>query len=131
MNEVKFDNLRMWTTFRNGVHTLEISIESGFAEFVIAIALSQGDFEVIERDKQRAVFLHAALHDPFQLKETALNQVEQRRYLDVILHGSMHDVERFLTEKDHGIANGSISNMVRITCGREPSLMRQGHWFAA
>lgn len=131
MKEIVFRDLRMLASSRNGVHSLEISIASGFADFVATVALKKEDFEVIESDKQRAVLLQAALHQPFQLASTAPNAVEQRLYLDIILHGSVADVEGFLTEKDHGVANGAISNMVRITCGKDQTLMRQGHWFSA
>jgi hypothetical protein len=129
MTEVKFEELRMLASSCDGVYSLEIAIASGFADFFVTIPLSRIDFEVIGGDKQRAAFLQAALHDPFQLKATALGAAEQRRYLNIILHGSESDVEAFLTEKDHGIANGAISNMVYMTCGKEQSLMRQGKWF--
>lgn len=127
--EVKFEELRMLASSCDGAYLLEIAIASGFADFVVTIPLSRIDFEVIEGDKERAAFLQAALHDPFQLKATALGATEQRRYLNIILHGSESYVEAFLTEKDHGIANGAISNMVYMTCGKEQSLMRQGKWF--
>lgn len=129
MKELKFDHLRMWASSCDGTHSLEFAIASGFADFFVTIPLTQLDFEILERDEERAAFLQAALHDPFQLQATALGAMEQRRYLDVILHGSRSDVEEFLTDKDHGRANGAISNMVRITCGKEPSKMRRGRWF--
>ncbi|MFQ1689573.1 hypothetical protein ACK39A_13525 [Aeromonas veronii] len=130
MKKIKYDALRMQASFCDGVYSLNISITSGFADFVVTIPLSRPDFEVIEKDIERAAFLQAALHEPFQLRATALDEVELRRYLDVILHGSKLYVEDFLTQKDHDVANGAISNMVRITCGREQSLMRQGKWFS-
>lgn len=129
MTEVRFDELRMLASSCDGACLLELAIASGFADFSVTIPLRQPDFEVIERDEERAAFLQAALHDPFQLQATALGVEEQRRHLDIILHGSKSDVEEFLTEKDHGVANGAISNMVRITCGKEQSLMRRGKWF--
>jgi len=129
MKEIEFKKLRMIATSSGGVYRLEISIASGFVDFLVTIGLNQQDFEVIGKDEERAAFLHAALHRPFQRQKTALGEAEQRQYLDVILHGSESEVESFLTDKDHGAANGAISNMIRITCGREQSLMRQGNWF--
>ena len=82
----------------------------------------------MEADAERAAFLQAALHHPFQLKETNLDLVEQRQYLDTILHAPKNETEEFLTRLDR-IANGAISNMVRITCGRELETMRNGIWF--
>ncbi|MGL6394614.1 hypothetical protein ACSZMV_11925 [Aeromonas veronii] len=95
MKEIKFDALRMQASFCDGVYSLNISIASGFADFVVTIPLSRPDFEVIEKDIERAAFLQAALHEPFQLRATALDEVELRRYLDVILHGSKLCVEDF------------------------------------
>lgn len=111
------------------VYSLELAVSSGFADFFVTISLSRPDFEVLEQDEERAAFLQAALHDPFQLQSTVLSATEQRQYLDVILHGSRSDAEAFLTDKDHGRANGAVSNMVHLTCGYEQSLMRSGIWF--
>ncbi|MEM6525948.1 MAG: hypothetical protein AAF693_19270 [Bacteroidota bacterium] len=113
----------------NGNHTLSLSIASGFVDFEITIPLAEKDFNVIQVDAERAAFLQAALHHPFQLKETSLSTKQQRNYLDVILHAPKAEVEKFLTEKDHGSANGAISNMTRITCSKDQTLMRKGQWF--
>lgn len=131
MKELKFDHLRMWASSCDGTYSLELAISSGFAGFFVTIPLAQIDFEVLEIDEERAALLQAALHDPFQLQATALVAIEQRRYLDVILHSSRSEVEDFLTDKDHGRANGAISNMVHITSGKEWSEMRRGKWFKA
>lgn len=119
----------MIATDCDGSYSLKISIASGIVDFMVTINLSCQDFEVIERDDERAALLHAALHHPFQLKDTALNEVKQRNFLNKILHASKSDVEKFLTNMDHGTANGAISNMIRITCKKDQSLMRKGHWF--
>jgi hypothetical protein len=130
MSRIKFDHLYMVAAHSEYGYSLEICVASGFADFVITIKLNERDYEVLQKDGERAAFLQAAFHHPFQLRDTALSESAQREYLDVILHGTKPDVEAFLTEKDHGGANGAISNMVRITCGRDQSLLRQGHWFA-
>jgi hypothetical protein len=129
MKKIKFNNMQMIATEYDGIYCLEIGVTSGHAEFMININLTKQDFEIIEKNEERAALLHAALHHPFQLKKTWLTQPEQRRYLDVILHGKQSLVESFLTELDHGTANGALSNMLRITCKREQSIMRQGRWF--
>ena len=129
MSKIVFKNLRMIATSNKGEHILSISVESGFVGFEVSISLTKEDFAVIESENERAAFLQAALHHPFQLKETRLGDAEQRRYLDMILHAPESEVEHFLTDLDHGAANGAISNMVRITCGKDQALLRCGQWF--
>lgn len=129
MGEIVFRDLRMVLLSDEGVHSLELAVASGHADFRVSIPLTEHDSAVIENDQERAALLQAALHQPFQLKETWLDESEQRLYLDVILHAPEADVEAFLTEKDHGRANGAISNMVRITRGKDPSRLRGGRWF--
>ncbi|CAA0117815.1 Uncharacterised protein [BD1-7 clade bacterium] len=132
MKELKkrvFHNLRMILLSSEEGFSLDLAVASGHADFSISIELSEKDYLVIDSDEERAAFLQAALHHPFQGKETWLTESEQRNYLDIILHSPEETVEAFLTEKDHGRAHGSISNMVRITCGREQSILRSGHWF--
>lgn len=112
----------------NGV-SLFVLISSGFADFEVKVALEEKDLQVLQTDSERSAFLQAALHQPFQVRETALSEVEQRRYLDIILHSPVADVEKFLTTLDHGSANGAISNMLRITRGRNQQVLRSGAWF--
>jgi len=103
-SKIIFENLRMTILSGNGKHSLSLCVESGFVGFEVTIPLTEQDFAVIETENERAAFLQAALHHPFQLKET-------------------------LTEMDHGAANGAISNMVHITCGKDQALLRRGQWF--
>lgn len=110
--------------------SLFVSVASGFAEFEVKVSLVEKDLQVLRTDSERSAFLQAALHHSFQLRETALSEIEQRRYLDIILHSPVADVESFLTTLDHGLANGAISNMLRITRGRNQQAMRNGAWFA-
>ena len=129
MSETIFKKLRMSVLSEDGGHSLSLCVASGFVDFVVEIPLTEEDFTVIKTDDERTSFLQAALHHPFQLKETWLGIEEQRHYLDMILHSPKSDVESFLTEIDHGSANGAISNMVRITCGKDQGLLRRGKWF--
>ena len=129
MTEKIFYNLRMTLLSSDQEFYLDLSVASGHAEFNVRIPLSEKDCLVIEKNEERAAFLQAALHRSFQLKETWLTESEQREYLDVILHSPKEVVESFLTEKDHGRAHGAISNCVRITLGRDQSIMRSGQWF--
>ena len=69
------------------------------------------------------------MHHPFQLKDTWLDKLTLREYLDKILHSPKVVTEAFLTEKDHGRAHGAIANMVRITSDKEYSKLREGIWF--
>ncbi|ENM5876027.1 hypothetical protein NTE03_004024 [Vibrio mimicus] len=127
--EVKFQNLRMIALKKDDNYSLEISVASGFADFFVVVPLNKLDFEVIASDERRATLLQASMHHPFQLRDTALSENEQRKYLDVILHAPEVEVETFLTELDHGSANGAISNMVCITAKGEYQSLRNGNWF--
>lgn len=128
-NEIIFYDLRMLAKAKNGIYTLEISVESGFAEFNVTININAQDFEVIENDKYRAALLQAVLHRPFQLQKTALDENEQRYYLDKILHANESEVAALLTKLDHGQAHGAISNMLRITSDRDMEKLCNGNWF--
>ncbi|WPC75902.1 hypothetical protein [Vibrio porteresiae] len=128
-NEIKFQNLRMIALEKGGNYSLNISIASGIVDFGVTVALERRDYEVISTDELRATLLQAAMHHPFQLRQTALTENEQRKYLDIILHSPESEVENFLTELDHGPANGAISNMVHITAKRDYQSLRDGNWF--
>ena len=127
--KIIFYDLRMLAKVENGVYILDISVESGFAEYSVLIDINAQDFEVIENDKYRAVLLKAALHQPFQLKETVLDKGEQRHYLDIILHADESKVNVFLTKLDHGQAYGAISNMVRKVSNKDVERLWKGDWF--
>ena len=129
-SEFDFEGLRMYAAVDENSATLFVSIASGFADFEVKVPLKEKDLQVLRTDPERSAFLQAALHHPFQLRETALSEIEQRKYLDIILHSPSAEVEAFLTTLDHGSANGAISNMLRITRGRNQQAMRSGKWFA-
>jgi hypothetical protein len=129
MESIKYDSLRMMAIASDAKHTMELDVESGFVSFTVSISISKEDFDVLKQNEERAALLCAAIHHPFQLRQTNLNQNEQKYYLKVILHAPIPEVEKFLTEKDHGSANGAISNFIRLTYGRKQSSMRQGKWF--
>jgi hypothetical protein len=129
-SEFEFEGLRMRAAVDATGASLFVSIASGFAEFEVKVPLAEKDLQVLQTDSKRSAFLQAALHQPFQLRETALSEIEQRKYLDIILHAPVADVEAFLTTLDHGLANGAISNMLSITRGRNQQALRSGAWFA-
>lgn len=129
MTKIVFEHLGMTVLTHEGQHWLSLCVASGHMEFEVALPLTDEDRAVIEADEERAAFLQAALHQPFQLKETRLGDLEQRLYLDTILHAPRKEVEAFLTQKDQGRANGAISNMLRLTCRRDCDSMRSGQWF--
>lgn len=129
-SEFEFEGLQMRTAVDANGASLFVLISSGFADFEVKVPLEEKDLQVLQTDSERSAFLQAALHQPFQLRETVLSEIEQRRYLDIILHSPVTDVEAFLTTLDHGLANGAISNMLRITRGRNQQVLRSGAWFA-
>lgn len=49
--KIIFYDLRMLAKAENGVYTLNISVESGFAEYNVIIDINAHDFKVIENDK--------------------------------------------------------------------------------
>jgi hypothetical protein len=128
-SEFIFEGLRMYVAVDANGARLFVSIASGFADFEVKVPLNEQDLQVLRTDSERSEFLQAALHHPFQLRETSLSEIERRRYLDIILHSSVVDVEAFLTTLDHGSANGAITNMLRITRGKNQQTMRSGKWF--
>jgi hypothetical protein len=127
--KIEFEGLQMRAAVDANGASLFVLISSGFADFEVKVALEEKDLQVLQTDSERSAFLQAALHQPFQVRETALSEVEQRRYLDIILHSPVADVEKFLTTLDHGSTNGAISNMLRITRGRNQQVLRSGAWF--
>jgi hypothetical protein len=94
----------------------------------VIVRLEKCDFEIITTDEWRATLLQAAMHNPFQLRHTALTEIEQRKYLDIILQARESLVKSFLTELDHSQANEAISNMVYITSKTERQSLRNGNW---
>lgn len=124
-----FQNLRMTLESNNGHYQLDFGVASGHADFSVLIKLTEADYSVIDSDIERAAFLQAAFHHPFQLRETRLSEEEQRIYLDSILHAPKNVAETFLTEKNRGRANGAIAHMASITLDRDIEKMRKGKWF--
>lgn len=106
-----------------------LAVASSHVDFEVQLPLKKHDFDVIRDDAERAALLQAALHHPFQLKETRLTAAQQRHYFDKILHAPVEEAALFLTEKDFGAANGAISNMLKITSGKSTVVLRKGRWF--
>ena len=95
MSKTIFENPGMNIFYDKGEYSLSLNVESGFVGFDVTIPLTELDVVVIETENERAAFLQAALHHPFQLKENRLGNVEQRYYLDKILHSPKLEVEAF------------------------------------
>jgi len=129
MTEIIYRNLRVTLLSNDDSFSLALAVASGHADFTVFIPLTFEDHEKFKVDEERAAFLQAALHHPFQLKETWLDENTQRDYLDNILHANRSATEKFLTELDNHKANGAIANMVRITTGKSYESLRKGEWF--
>jgi hypothetical protein len=108
---------------------LDMLVASGHWDRNCTFPITERHLEAL-RDDERYLFLFAALHQPFQLPETELTPAEVTRYLDTILLAPENDVELFLTDLDHGRANGAISNLVHICSGADAAVLRAGRWFA-
>jgi hypothetical protein len=108
---------------------LDMLVASGHFDRNCTFPITERHLEAL-RDDERYLFLFAALHQPFQLSETELTPAEVTRYLDTILLAPENEVERFLTDLDHGRANGAISNLVHLCSGTDAAVMRAGRWFA-
>ncbi|WP_328857999.1 hypothetical protein OG579_02825 [Williamsia herbipolensis] len=109
----------------------EIYVASGHADRVERLPISERHAHVLSTDVERYWFLFTALHHPYQLTETRLSAERLTDYLDAILFAEQPVVEAFLTELDHGSANGALSNLLRIFVDADYSRMRDGRWFGS
>jgi hypothetical protein len=107
---------------------LNMLVASGHFDRDCEFPITERHLEAL-RDDERYLFLFAALHHPFQLSATELGADDVATYLDTILFAPKDEVEAFLTELDHGQANGAISNLVHIYAKADGPAMRAGHWF--
>lgn len=107
---------------------LDMLVASGHMDRNCVFPITERHLEAL-RDHDRYLLLFAALHHPFQLAATELSPDEVATYLDTILFAPENKVEVFLTELDHGRANGAISNLVHIYAGADREAMRAGRWF--
>ncbi|MGU3294693.1 DUF6357 family protein [Williamsia sp. M5A3_1d] len=109
----------------------EIYVASGHADRVERLPITEAHAQVLGVDAQRYWFLFTALHQPYQLTETRLSPERLNLYLDTILFAEPTVVEAFLTDLDHGTANGALSNLLRIFLAADQAQMRAGRWFEA
>ena len=109
----------------------EIYVASGHADREERLPIAERHAQVLSTDPERYWFLFAALHHPYQLIETRLNADRLSEYLDTILLAEPAVVEVFLTDLDHGSANGALSNLLRIFVDADYARMRAGHWFGS
>lgn len=116
---------------RGGGPLWEMHVASGFADRVVELPLSEADLGVLRSDEERYWFLFAALHHPYQLSETHLDDAELARWCQAVLHAPRAQTEDFLTRLDHGRAGGAISNLLRIFTGADTARLRDGHWFGS
>ena len=107
---------------------LDILVASGHKDRNCTFPITERHLEAL-RDHERYLFLFAALHHPFQLRQTELSPAEVATYLDTILFAPDDAVEAYLTTLDHGTANGALSNLVHIYAGADRDAMRAGSWF--
>jgi len=116
---------------RGGGPLWEMYVASGFADRVVELPVSEADLGVLRADGERYWFLFAALHHPYQLTQTYLDDAELARWCQAILHAPRAQTESFLTRLDHGRANGAISNLLRIFVDADTARLRDGHWFGS
>ena len=108
---------------------LNMLVASGHMDRDCVFPIAARHLEAL-RDHTRYLLLYAALHHPFQLSQTELTSEKVATYLDTILFAPEDEVDAFLTELDHGTANGAISNLVHIYSGADRVAMREGRWFS-
>ncbi|WP_299050054.1 DUF6357 family protein [uncultured Nocardioides sp.] len=116
---------------RDGHLLLTMMVASGHMDRSVALPVAERHVPVLRDDATRYWLLHAALHSPYQLRDTELDADELATYLDTILLAPADEVEEFLTALDHGRANGAISNIVSIFTHADRLAMRDGRWFEA
>jgi hypothetical protein len=110
---------------------LHMLVASGHAGRSCVFPLTDRHLEAAQAEPDRYLFAYAALHHPFQLAKTELPPDEVGIYLDRILLAPEGEVETFLTDLDHGRANGALSNLVHLCSEASYERMRSGRWFAA
>jgi hypothetical protein len=118
-----------WVTKQGNQLAYHLPVESGFASLLFTFAITADHLAVLRADEERYYFLFAVLHRRYQMQNPA-SAPKADRHFDLVLFGDIPDVERLLNLQD-AEGNGAVSNLIRITMGREPGPMRSGHWFTS
>lgn len=148
MDWFKVHDLYMSVESTEEGYILDITVCMGQVDFPALVKIDERDVVVLKNNRERAVFLNAAMEirlanamlgKSFVVYDAILRksnkfiynnffEKEQRDYLDIILHGAKTEVEAFLTKVDSCL-NGAVSHHVRLTTGRNISELREGFWF--
>lgn len=116
---------------RDGRLLFEIYVASGHLDRIEELPITERHAAVLCTDAERYWFLFTALHHPYQLASTRLSDARLGEYLDTVLCAPRAETERFLTDLDHGTANGALSNLLRIAVDGDHTRMRAGRWFGS
>ncbi|MBT2131512.1 hypothetical protein [Aliiroseovarius lamellibrachiae] len=116
-----------WVAKQGDQLTYHLPVESGFASLLFTFAITADHLAVLKADDERYYFLFAVLHRRYQMQNPA-SAPKVDRHFDRVLFGDIPDVERLLNLQD-AEGNGAVSNLIRITMGREQAPMLSGQWF--
>lgn len=107
--------------------TYHLPVESGFRSLMFTFVITADQLAVLEADEERYYFLFAILHRRYQMQSPAFAPKTDRHF-DLVLFGAVAEVERLLNLED-AEGHGAVSNLIRITMGRDQQRMRNGNWF--
>ena len=116
-----------WVTEQSDQLIYHLPVERGFASLEFTFVITPEQLAVLKTDEERYYFLFAVLHQWYQPLHPGYGP-KTNRHFDTVLFGTVPDVERLLNAQD-AKSNGAVSNLVRITMGREQQPMRNGNWF--
>lgn len=116
-----------WVTKQGDQLTYHLPVESGIASLLFTFEITADELAVLNADEERYYFLFAILHQRYQMQNPA-SAPKADRHFDLMLFGDIPDVERWLNLRD-AEGNGAVSNLIRITMGRNQEPMRRGNWF--
>ncbi len=116
-----------WVTKLGDQLTYHLPVESGFASLQFSFAITTDELAVLRDDEERFYFLFAILHRQYQMQNPT-SAPKTDRHFDLVLFGNIPDVERLLNLHDKK-SNGAVSNLIRITMGRDIEPMQNGQWF--
>jgi len=116
-----------WVTEQDDHLTYHLPVESGFASLLFKFSITSDQLTILEADEERYYFLFAVLHRRYQMQNPA-SAPNTDRHFNLILFPPTSEVERLLNLED-AEGNGAVSNLIRITMGRDQKKMRNGSWF--
>lgn len=106
-----------------------LPVSSGVADFNVDLPITETDLAVLRADPVRAALAFAVLHEMGQTLRATGQKDQMVTALRHVLHAKGAELIPWLDARERA-ANGSISNLLRITEGADMQALRQGAWLA-